>query len=1041
MADHCFHVGDQVRLRGRSDVCGVVIGPPRRINGVPFYPIQFINSRDNYPGDALERASDATSVDELLRANDWAGHEALSRIITYTKLREPLRDVIYAFKATRTRFAAYQFKPLVKLLDSRIQSLLIADEVGLGKTIEAGYILRELMARAPQTFRRVLVVCPAALRDKWRQELFEKFDVRFDILDAAGVRSLLRDAEQLGNSHEFRAICSIQTMRGQRTAALRSGDGYTSDMEVSRNRRPSLLDEIEAGLPLLDLVIIDEAHHLRNPGRRSHRLGQVLRDRSDAMLLLTATPIHVGSENLFSLLNLLDPQEFSEVEQFRVRAEANRFIINADRMLRRTYPADVDGCRQCLHELRHHSGHHINGVLLDEILAKLACCVPTEREHIIDIQGDLARLNVLSHIFTRTRKREVVEERPVRTAKVIRPKWTEVEKEFYDSLTELCRDLYTHNAGDNAARFAVVNLQQQMASSIPALLRRHGAGDSDTDLIPDGDEWDAVGTFKVTRTAGFHGLLSEYRARLDGDSKFDALLQQLNELERVEPGRKVIIFSFFRATLAYLEERLGALGIKCAVIHGGVPSCPGEPDRDVRGRRIRTFLRDADVRVLLSSEVGAEGLDFQTATHILVNYDLPWNPMRVEQRIGRLDRFGQPSDRIIIYNFSIPGTIEDRVLSRLYSRLRVFEDTIGDLEPIIGDEMKHIRDDLMRSGLTDDEREQLIEDRVRALLQKRQDQERFEQESMRFVGHDEYYMDQIRDVERKRRFLTPDELEEFVEVYLDSLRLRWRREGRSRVFALRWARELDQLLRNHLRRVDWGGVRLLSATDDDTVRFTCDPDQLDEDVELLSEHHPLIRAIAAEYEQQPALLHPVAAVRLHTDVVTPGDYLYFLFLLTQRDAVRGGKTIEAVFIASDGTLVDEKHCGELLHLMTTEGATPDEMPSISREMVDRLQDIAVNELDRRRRTRLDQLRRMNNILIDNRLASMRSTHEVRRSRLQARLEKGEATGSAKRYLRMIRGNLRNIEADFEHRVTSLEQSRYADIGFSCFAAGAMEIGA
>ena len=1037
MDDGQFDIGDQVRLRGRSDVCGVVIGPPRPIDGVSFYLIQFPNSRDNYPGDALERASGASSVDDLLRANEWAGHQALSRIITYTKLREPLRDVIYAFKATRTRFVAYQFKPLVKFLDSRIQSLLIADEVGLGKTIEAGYILRELMARSPRTFRRVLVVCPAALRDKWRQELFDKFDLRFDILDAAGVRKLLHDAEQLGISHEFRAIASIQTLRGQRRAAVRAGNSYASDMEASRDRRPSLLDEIEAGLPLLDLVIVDEAHHLRTPGSRSHRLGQVLRDRSDAMLFLTATPIHVGSQNLFSLLNLLDPQEFSELEQFQVRADANRFIINADRMLRQTYPADLDACRTCLEELRQQSGSHINEVLLAEILTKLDDCVPTDREQIVEIQGDLSRLNVFSHIFTRTRKREVMEERPVRTARVIRPEWTEQEREFYDSLTELCRDLYTKHAGDNAARFAIVNLQQQMASSIPALLRRHDADNSE--FIPDGEEWDADKSFSITRTEAFHNLLGEYRVSLTGDSKFDALLHQLKELERVEPGRKVLIFSFFRATLAYLEERLTELNVNCTVIHGGVPSRPGDPERDVRGQRIKSFLRDPNVRVLLSSEVGAEGLDFQSATHILVNYDLPWNPMRVEQRIGRLDRFGQPSNRIIIYNFAIPGTIEDRILTRLYNRLRIFEETIGDLEPIIGEEMKHIQDDLMRSDLTDEERDELIEDRVRALLQTRQDQERFEQESTRFVGHDEYYMDQIRDVERKHRFLTPDEIEEFVAVYLDSLRLRWRREGRSRVFALRWVRELDQLLRNHLRRVDWGSVRLLSATDGETVRFTCDPDQLEDDIELLSEHHPLIRAIAAEYERTPALLHPVAAVQLQTGLVPAGDYLYFLYLLTQRDAVRGGKTIEAIFITADGTLVEEEHCPELLHLMTTEGTTPGELPSVPADMVDSIQDVAIAELDRRRRTRLEKLRRMNNILIDNRLASMRSTYEIRRSRLQSRLVKGEANRSDERYLRMIRGNLRNIEADFDEQVASLEQSRHADIGFSCFAAGALEV--
>src|SRR5262249_28925686 len=152
------------------------------------------------------------------------------------------------------------------------------------------------------------------------------------------------------------------------------------------------------------------------------------------------------------------------------------------------------------------------------------------------------------------------------------------------------------------------------------------------------------------------------------------------------------------------------------------------------------------------SEVGSEGLDFQFC-HILVNYDLPWNPMVVEQRIGRLDRLGQKAERIVILNCSAQGTIEELILQRLYSRIRIFEDSIGDLEPILGEEIKKLTETLLHSKLTAEERDRLVQEKARVLEHRRQELEELERQSSRFLGQDEFFNEEIKRVQGLKRYL------------------------------------------------------------------------------------------------------------------------------------------------------------------------------------------------------------------------------------------------------------------------------------------------
>jgi SNF2 family DNA or RNA helicase len=210
--------------------------------------------------------------------------ENIALTLTATKLRDPLTDVIYSFQTSRTLFRPYQFKPVLKMLMGTKQRILIADEVGLGKTIEAGLIWSELDLRMPM--ENVLVVCPAALKKKWQDEMYRRFDRKLEDLNNERLSTWL-DQIELGRSEPLKAIASLEGLR--------------SSIHLERLARLA---------PRFDLIIVDEAHYLRNSHTQSFALGEIISDIADALVFLSATPLNLGNNDLFNLLNLLDSSQF-----------------------------------------------------------------------------------------------------------------------------------------------------------------------------------------------------------------------------------------------------------------------------------------------------------------------------------------------------------------------------------------------------------------------------------------------------------------------------------------------------------------------------------------------------------------------------------------------------------------------------------------------------------------------------------------------------------------------------------------------------------
>jgi superfamily II DNA or RNA helicase len=595
--------------------------------------------------------------------------------LTRAKLRDRFTDTVFAFRATRTIFRSYQFKPIMKVLQTGRSRLLIADEVGLGKTIEAGLVWTELEARGDAD--RVLVVCPSVLVEKWRQEMDERFGFDLIELNSAGLRDLLSKASTGRLPKRAAYVVSLQL--------LRTWEG---------------LQDLAEFQPSFDLVVVDEAHAMRNTDTASFALGSLLSDWARNLIFLTATPVNLRSTDLYSLMRLLQPGELGDQFTFELQLEPNAVLHRLQVSL---FDQDVTSTQRLamLDELgdmpfgrpllNRPEARLLRGILEDGPLS------PSGQAHARRL---LLELNTTSSVVTRTRKVEVQEDKSVREPRSLEVTWNEVESAFYRDYLDWC-------VRRAALAGTPLNFSMQMplrlassclpaaAASVAAWPPRSHDEDGDgsrAELTPSQSEPPHPGLLLAARELG--GV----------DSKFDSLLGLLQTI--LAEGRQALLFTFSRATLDYLARRLVGHA-RVAVLHGGV---------DKRARHeVMADFRAGRYDLVLATRVASEGLDFEFCS-VLINYDLPWNPMEVEQRIGRLDRIGQKAEKILVFNFHTPDTIESSILQRVLDRIGVFERSIGELEPIVQDRWRDLRQVAFDFSLSEQQR-QLKTDQVLAAIE------------------------------------------------------------------------------------------------------------------------------------------------------------------------------------------------------------------------------------------------------------------------------------------------------------------------------------
>ncbi|MEQ3553908.1 DEAD/DEAH box helicase [Pseudonocardia nematodicida] len=289
-----FRVGDGVVTR--ADGKDTRVSGRKYLGGSWRYEVRLDARTTHVVEAALEHAPTAGGPIDWVRSEP-ATVERFGATLTRAKLHSALTDTVFSFRATRTLFRPYQFKPVLRLLQTGATRVLIADEVGLGKTIEAGLIWTEFEAR--NAAARVLVVAPSSLVGKWQREMDERFGFELTELDTAGLRRFLEQHSQDRLPRRFQYVTSLER--------LRKWDGLT---------------ELAESPPQLDLVVVDEAHQMRNPGTRSHALGELLGEWADARVFLTATPVNLGEDDLSSMLELLAPEDFDDPARPRAAPRA-----------------------------------------------------------------------------------------------------------------------------------------------------------------------------------------------------------------------------------------------------------------------------------------------------------------------------------------------------------------------------------------------------------------------------------------------------------------------------------------------------------------------------------------------------------------------------------------------------------------------------------------------------------------------------------------------------------------------------------------------
>jgi SNF2 family DNA or RNA helicase len=456
----------------------------------------------------------------------------------------------------------FQEETARKILKTFRGRALLSDEVGMGKTIEACMVLKEYMMR--QMVKSVLILVPTPLVSQWREELKTKFNLAFSSTDDPAAR-----AEGDAFWDHPHIVASINLAK--------SAKNFSSVI----NRE-------------YDLVIVDEAHHLKNRNTLNWKLVNTLKKRF--LLLLTATPVENNLIELYNLITLLKPGQLKTESAFK-----GEFMTKGD-------PTDPQNRAQ------------LKG-LLDQVMIRNTRSVSNIRI-------------------------------PPRFAETIRTDPTPHETELYERVSGLVKDI---NHSNGAGKKMILKHLLAEAGSSPAAV-----GKTLSELIGNRDltagqenEIRAINT--LTRSMGETG-------------KNNMALKLIRASDD-----KIIIFVKYRATLDHLSDLLAWHGIPHSLFHGRMPN-------EKKDEEIERFK--ADRKILLSTELGGEGRNLQFC-HQMINYDLPWNPMRIEQRIGRIHRIGQ-QNQVMIYNLCMACSIEDYILEILDKKINMFEMVIGEVDMIIG---------------------------------------------------------------------------------------------------------------------------------------------------------------------------------------------------------------------------------------------------------------------------------------------------------------------------------------------------------------------
>ena len=870
-----FSIGTRViEITNNNKGCIVHVYPQRK--GKQMYKVLFYqspNERDILEKDLME---DINLEDpfEKIEKGLYGSYRDFLQINTSFKIRNANNSNISTLKASKTIFKPYQYKPLLKILNSSNHRLLVADEVGLGKTIEAGHIMLELRAR--RNMQTALIVCPKSLQSKWQNELQEKFGLSFKIYD-----SITDVTEDLKAGRIF-GIVNYEKIR-------------------TKERENDFHNLIKRQNYKIDLLICDEAHRIRNASTLIHKGIQNIMSITRAALFLTATPIMISRENLFNLLKLLDKSEYGDYQIFENTMRVNEPFVKAlnrlnrgDRLvdiaeeLRNT---EVITERFIGEEDKYHWSEtktieeRFKEIPLYTVIINSLTNKPDTNETRVQLQFDISSLSKLNNIFSRTRKREVTQDwsQAVRSPKTMLVRLNSKERMHFEEVIDTYKNdnSYVDEWGcdimPQGKALGLVNKKRQIASSVYAYL-------NDINDLQQGID-----------------KFNNYP-----DAKLDRLLGIIDEVTN-KHNKKLIIFSIFRKTLIYLDIRLKKTGIESAIIHGDINN---------RSEVLQNFKDNPNKKILLTSEVGSEGLDMQFCD-ALVNYDLPWNPMVVEQRIGRIDRFGQKSNVVNIYNLIVEDSIQEDIYSRLLDRIDIFKSSIGDLEAILDSSLEntdvgksknlrqyfsHLEEELYTTKLTKKEREQKIENIAQAILREKKNAEELSDKMTNTLTNDIRFRTEIEKILDRKQYITEKELISFVkkliEIRLPTCQL-IEVDKEHCIYKFQIPKGAPNLLTNFLCQYE-------PSTDNYRIENSLFRNRIRDKVELsftfkqetaymnnsliyINAYHPIILSALRFFEERKPAKENTFKYSFRSKLLSPGNYCLALYEI-QQEFIKYGTT-------------------------------------------------------------------------------------------------------------------------------------------------------
>lgn len=862
-----IEVGSMVRLVSDHNAIGAVIGKVGN-----KYKVIINGKKESYYEEQLELVAD----------EDEQQHVSLQRVrtaLTAYQISNPGSSSLYSLNSARIDFVPYQFRPALKMIKADTPRLLVADDVGVGKTIEAGLILKEMEARS--SIQSVLIICPRPLvaERKWELEM-KRFDENFVQMDGRMLTEAINEMHRdQAWPERFSKMIVPYSLFGE--------DMIEGTNSTSNKRKKNLgLAELDP-IPHFDLVIVDEAHNIRNSNTWAYKGVEIFCRNADAVVFLTATPLQNSNKDLYTLLNLLRPDVVIDPDTFETMAEPNGYINALLRIVRTQEEGWQEAGREQIGNILNTSwGRSViqHNPDFEKIYAFLEKDEVT-REEKVEMIYKIESLHSFHELINRTRRRDI-EDFCIRRTQTVQANMNSVQRDLYEAVIDFESHALAMMHGSRSVRFMMCTLMRQAASCIYGLApflqdlinKRMDQVQEDGELFEYDFELNDDGNSLFELADEIDSLVDQLP---DTDPKFEKMFEVIQEKQNDENNR-VIIFSSFRHTLRYIRKKLEMKGIRVGQVDGSVPD---EERFNLRQRFMKDRDSDDAIDVLLFSEVGCEGLDYQFCD-TMINYDLPWNPMRIEQRIGRIDRRGQKSDTVRIYNMITEGTIDATVYYRCLNKIGVFESSIGDCSEILGDISEQIMRIMFEPGLTEAERNMKIEKMADNEVMKVQEMQRLEQEEKSLYGFDLSNFIQNKDVQdAENMWITPQSIQEMVEMFLsDYLDEGEYIRGKSDLKSLRLAQDKRKKLLEHLKGVTitntnnasrlWKAY-LKSAKPTLQVTFDSVCAKDNRDATFLTQMHPLvIQAATFESNELPCEV----GVSICSDELPAGDYEFLIYV-------------------------------------------------------------------------------------------------------------------------------------------------------------------